>query len=599
MIRGDTIAHRLAERIKKSAAKVAFYSKKGGKWEPATWGEHGIAIREVSIGLRTLGIEPGDRVAIFGNTRIEWIQADQAILGLGGVSVPIYQSNLPAAAAFIIQNSEAKAIFVENAETLNKIIQVKGECPTLKYVISMDNSAAGKGDGFLVWDEMHVRGREFMQKNVDAYEKGLASVKAESLATIVYTSGTTGNPKGVMLSHSNFTAELDAIENCFKTTDADTVLSFLPLAHIFGRVEAFAGIQIGWTVYFAEAIEKIADNLVEARPTLMFSVPRIYERVYSKIQAGLAESAVKKALFNWAVPIGLEASKLRQEGKAPGGFLALQYALAKGIVFSKITAKLGGRLRFAISGGAPLSKQIAEFFDAVGVKILEGYGLTETTAATNVNREERYKFGTVGPVIPGARVKIAPDGEILLSGPTIFMGYYRNPEATAEVVKDGWFSTGDIGEIDADGYLKITDRKKDLIITAAGKNIAPQNIENLLKTDRHISQVMVYGDRRKYLTAVVAPNLEEVEKWARNAGLQFSQPVELLKHEKVFEFIGTIIETKNRELASYETIKRYVIAERDFSEATGELTPTLKVKRKVVLEFYKSHLDALYDEKFD
>ncbi|MCW5828343.1 MAG: long-chain fatty acid--CoA ligase [Deltaproteobacteria bacterium] len=599
MIQGETIAHRLVERVKQSGGKPAFFSKTGGKWEPVTWAGHGAAVRELSLGLRALGIGLGDRVAIFGNTRIEWIQTDQAVLGLGGVTVPIYQSNLPPAAAWIIQDSESKAVVVENSETLGKIGQVRAGCPGLKYVISMDDSAKGKGEGFLTLEELRAKGAEFARSRPGAYENGLAEVKAAGLATIVYTSGTTGNPKGVMLSHSNIVSELDALQKCVTAGEDDVVLSFLPLAHIFGRVESFAGIQMGWQVYFAESIEKIADNLTEARPTMMFSVPRIYERVYSKIQAGVAESAVKKALFGWAIPVGMEASKLRQQGKQPAGLLALQHRLASRIVFSKITSKLGGRLRFAISGGAPLSRQIAEFFDAVGVKILEGYGLTETTAATNVNREEKYKFGTVGPAVPGAGVKIADDGEILLQGPTVFQGYYRNPEATAEVLKGGWFYTGDIGELDADGFLKITDRKKDLIITAAGKNIAPQNIENLLKTDRHISQVMVFGDRRKYLTAVIAPNLEEVAKWAQAGGIQFAEPADLLKNEKVHAFIGGIVEEKNRELASYETIKKFILADRDFSEATGELTPTLKVKRKVVTELYRPRLDALYDEKFD
>ncbi len=600
MSKPETIPQLLAERIQKSGPRAAQRRKVDGAWQDVTWADYGRAVREINQGFRSLGLGKGDKVAILSQTRVEWTWTDQAVLALGGISVPIYPSNTADQCEYILENSGASVLVVEDAAQLAKFDQVASKCPGVKLVVSFDEKALARGEKLLTLSALRAKGAAFDKQNAGKFEAGISEVRPEDTATFVYTSGTTGNPKGVVLTHRNFISELDGVTSVLSAGENDTVLSFLPLAHIFARVESFAGIHLGWTAAFAESIEKIVENLGEVRPNLMFSVPRIYERAYSKILAGVESgSGLKRALFRWSFGVGERVSRIRQEGGKPGGLLALEFAVADKLVFSKVREKLGmTKLRFAISGGAPLSRKIAEFFHVLGITILEGYGLTETSAAATVNRLEKFKFGTVGQAVPGVEIKIAGDGEILIRGEIVFKGYYQNEQATKEVLSgDGWFHTGDIGVLDAEGFLAITDRKKDLIITSAGKNISPQNIENLLKTDRHISQVMVYGDKRKYLTALFTLNMEEMEKWAAAQGIQDRSAPALAGNARVYEFVSAILAEKNAQLASYETVKKFQILTSDFTVETGELTPTLKVKRKVVTEKYKPLLDSMYDAK--
>ncbi|OFW53382.1 MAG: hypothetical protein A2146_07430, partial [Actinobacteria bacterium RBG_16_67_10] len=424
----------------------------------------------------------------------------------------------------------------------------------------------------------------------------VAETRPDDVATIVYTSGTTGPPKGVVQTHGNHMAALGAAVQVLVASEGDVHLLFLPLAHSFGRLESFIGPYKGLCTAFAENIDKLRDNLPEVKPHFICAVPRVFEKVYAgalaKAEAG---SPVKKKIFRWAVGVGKEASRLKQAKLPVPGALAFKYRLAHKLVFHKMHEALGGRLRFAVSGGAPLSREIAEFFHAAGILILEGYGLTETCPALTFNRFDHYKFGSVGPALPGVEVKLAPDGEVLGRGSNIAKGYFKQPAATAEVfLADGWFATGDIGKIDPEGYLFITDRKKDLIVTAGGMNIAPQNIENLLKGDPFISQVMVHGDKRPYPVALITVNPEELAKFAKEQGILNLDPAALVKHPKVVERVSRIVEQRNTELQSYAKIKKFAILPGDFTVDNGLLTPTLKVKRKVIREEYREALEELY-----
>jgi long-chain acyl-CoA synthetase len=448
----------------------------------------------------------------------------------------------------------------------------------------------------LTWPALRRQGRD----NVDTLKSELsarvADGRPEEIATIVYTSGTTGPPKGVVQTHGNHMATLSSSEQTLRVAEGDVHLLFLPLAHSFGRLESFAGVYRGLTTAFAQSIDRLAQDLPEVRPHFICSVPRVFEKVYAGVMGrAQASSPLRKRIFHWAVGVGTRVSRLKQARQPVPAWLGYEHRVADTLLFSKITAALGGRLRFAVSGGAPLAKEIAEFFHATGILILEGYGLTETCPSLTFNREEHFKFGSVGQALPGVELKIASDGEILGRGANIATGYFKKPEATAEVfLPDGWFATGDIGKIDAEGFLYITDRKKDLIVTAGGINIAPQNIENLLKGDPFISQAMVHGDKRPYPVALVTLNHEELAKFARAQGLLVTDPAALVKNPRVVERVGRSIEERNEKLQSYAKIKKFAILADDFTVDNGLLTPTLKVKRKLITEKYGDVLDGLY-----
>jgi long-chain acyl-CoA synthetase len=481
---------------------------------------------------------------------------------------------------------------VEDSTQLEKVLKIRNRLPHLRSIVMIEGKILG--DGILTLEEFQASAKGA----VSDFVSRIRQIPLSDLATLVYTSGTTGPPKGVMLSHKNIATEIYAVREVFDVSPDEVSLAFLPLAHILARVIQFYQLATGFEQAYAESIDKLIDDVGEVRPHIMVSVPRIFEKIYTKVR-GDVESAggLKKTIFDWAREVGMERSHYLLEGRPVPFALRLRYALAHQLVFSKLHKKLGGRIRFFVSGGAPLAKEIAEFFHAAGLMIYEGYGLTETTAAVNLNLPGKMAFGTVGNPLPGVEEKIAPDGEILVRGGMITQGYWKNPQATQEVIdKDGWFHTGDVGEFTPEGLLRITDRKKDIIVTAGGKNIAPQNIENLLKTDTIFSHVVVHGDRRKYLTAVVTLNIEEVKKRAQEMGIEGRSTAELAKNPKIFEMVKMAIEEKNQELAKYETIKRFAIIETEFSIDSGELTPTLKVKRKLINERYKDIFDSLYSE---
>ena len=552
-------------------------------------------MRRAALGLQALGIARGARVAILSETRMEWGIADYACLTTGITDVPIYP-NLPAEqAAYILHDSGAVAAFVSTAEQAAKIAAIRKECPALRHVIGFGSSRDGGVE--LTLAELETLGRQRESAAADAeWRRTALSVLPGDVATIIYTSGTTGAPKGVMLTHDNLYSNVVAAGSVIPFEGADSCLSFLPLSHILERMAGhYLMLHTGTSIAYAESMETVPLNLTEARPTLLVSVPRLYEKMYTRVlENALAGSAVKKNIFFWARRVADRWATARLAGGAPGGLLGVQYTIAQRLVFSKLKARTGGRLRYMVSGGAPLAAEINKFFYAAGLTILEGYGLTETSPVIAVNSPEKFRIGTVGTPLPGVEVKIAGDGEILTRGPHVMKGYYDKPDATAEVIEpDGWFHTGDIGELE-DGFLRITDRKKDIIVTAGGKNIAPQPIENAVKTNKYVAEAVMIGDRRRFPVLLVVPNWDNLEKWARHKGISWTERTQLLQlpavHEKMIrEVLGQL-----EGLARFETPKKIALLEHEFSVDRGELTPTLKVKRRVIDRQYKTLIDSLY-----
>jgi long-chain acyl-CoA synthetase len=594
----DTLATLFWSRVEKSADKPAHMVKRGGTWTTSTWRQVGDTVRELATGLIALGCSKGDTVALLSTSRAEWVQADFAIFSAGCVTVPIYPSYPHDLVAYVINDSGARTVFVEDAAQLAKVLEAREKMPQLAQVIVMSGyDAPQPPKSVLTWEALRRRGRDQAGALKSTLAERVTTTGPDDLASIVYTSGTTGPPKGVVQTHGNHVAALAASTTATPVEEGWVHLLFLPLAHSFGRLESFLGVAHGLTTAFAESLDTLRDNLPETRPHFICGVPRVFEKVYAGVLANAqAGSPLKQKIFNWAVGVGRDVSRHQQRGQPVPFGLELKRRVAHKLVFSKLHARLGGRLQWAVSGGAPLSRDIAEFFHAAGILLLEGYGLTETCPALTFNRPSRYKFGSVGQALDGVELKIAADGEILARGANVATrGYFKQPEATREVFEpDGWFHTGDIGRVDEDGFLFITDRKKDLIVTAGGINIAPQNIENMLKADPFISQVMVYGDKRPYPVAIITVNPDELKKLAQQEGVLTSDPVALARHPKIVERVARTVEEKNAGLQSYAKIKKFAVVPGDFSVESGELTPTLKVKRKVVAEKYRKELEALY-----
>jgi long-chain acyl-CoA synthetase len=556
------------ERVRARGGATALRSKRGDKWVPTSWNDWEARARAVARTLVAAGVQKGDRVGIFGNTSEEWVVADIGILMAGATTVPIYPSLVGDQAAYIVRDSGAKVLFAGDESMVQRIREADA-----KLVDGLTRT--------ILFGELPAA--DAAKEAAASVEERIGAVRTDDLATLVYTSGTTGPPKGVMLTHGNLLADAEGLAKVVPVTADDEQLLFLPLAHIFGKMLVVSSIRIGYSTAFAEAMLKALDNAAEVRPTFMGAVPRVFEKVYSVANEKAASAGgMKQRLFTWATEVG----KRKQGGW--GGFWADR------LVLSKIRARFGGRLKFLISAGAPLAKELADWFDGAGIQILEAYGLTETSGGTTFNPLNRQRYGTVGPALPGVQVKIAGDGEVLVRGPTVMKGYWGHDEATREVIDaDGWFHTGDIGEIDGDGYLRITDRKKDIIVTAGGKNVAPQNIENLMKQSAWVSQAMVYGDKRPYLVALVTLNVETVIRFAREKGID-GEPGALVEHTEVRAEVQRAMDDVNSRLSSFETVKKFAILERDFTIEGGELTPTLKVKRKVVSDRYKKLLEDLY-----
>jgi long-chain acyl-CoA synthetase len=578
----------------KNPDKAAYRYKAGEEWKPVTWRENQETCKKISKSLMALGVKKDDKINILCSPRLEWIQIDIATVSIGAAIVGIYASNLSDDCAFIINHSDAVVLFVENQMQLDKIAEIRSDLPDLKNIVIIEGEPSGVA-GVITWQEflskgINIEDEEFFARTSD--------IRSGDVASLVYTSGTTGTPKGAMLTHENLVfTSWSALQSLTIEPHYETFL-YLPLSHVFARIIVYVCLRAGLTVNIGESRDKIVDNMKEVNPHFFATAPRLYERAYILITSRTQDAGgIKYKLFKWALDLGYAVSRLQQQKKPVTGSLAFKHRLANKLVFSKIQALFGDNLAFAVSGAAPLNKAIAEFFHACGILILEGIGMTENTSFTNVNRFDNNKFGTVGPAGPEIEQKIAPDGEVLFRGKNVMLGYYKDPEETAEAIdKDGWLHTGDIGEIDEDGFLRITDRKKDILVTSGGKNVAPQRIEKIMRTSRYIDQVVVYGDRQKYLTGVVALDQEQVEEWAIKHGLDFASWEELHKHPKIVELIDNEVQEKNKSLASFETLKKIIIAPNEFSVDSGEMTASLKVKRKVVTENYRSQLDALYED---
>ena len=569
-------------------------SKVGGAWTPISSRDFGFTVRSVSLGLNALGVQPGDRVAILSENRPEWAMSDYAILCAGAWSVPIYPTLPSHQIAPLLNDSGAKAIFVSTVEQLGKILQIKSQCPALDHVIAMDASPPA-APGYLTFHALADKGRPTLEMSPAVFEQRAARVKPEDVATIIYTSGTTGEPKGAMLTHSNFVSNVTAACEVVPITGDAVALSFLPLSHVFERMLDYAYLYRGSSIAYAESIDKLRDNFVEVNPHAFGAVPRVYEKVHAriieKVEAG---SGLKKKLFNWAVGVGRERVAYEERRQPLPSSLALKAKIADKLVFSKIRHALGSRFRYAVSGGAPLSRDLAEFFVGAGVMIYEGYGLTETSPVIAVNGPNAWRLGTVGKPISNVEVKIAPDGEILTRGPHVMKGYFNKPEATAEAIDaERWFHTGDIGKVDEDGFLVITDRKKDLIVLAGGKNVAPQPIENELKSSPFIGVPIVLGDRHKFIAAVIVPNFDRLREhvkasnWSVDWAKLDSDPV-------VRGLYQQEIDAYNADKPHHEQIHAFAILSSDLTIEDGSITPTLKVKRRILESRYKDLIDSMY-----
>jgi long-chain acyl-CoA synthetase len=591
-----TVPEMFLDRVAKTPDREAFQFPTASGWGRYTWREVGQKVRSIAGGLRSLGLQNEQRGGIICSTRVEWILVDIGIMSAGGATTTIYPSNTPEECAYILKDSSTQFLFAENDEQAAKIAKVKAEVGELKKIIVIE----GKGglDGWAITlDELMKAGDAWNTANPGQYEENAQSLRGDSLATLIYTSGTTGQPKGVELTHDCWVYEGTGIEELGLLKIEDVQYLWLPLAHSFGKVLEAAQLKIGFSTAVDGRIDKLVDNLAVVKPTFVAAVPRIFEKVYNKVVAGAKDGGgAKYGIFKWAVEVGKEASKLKQQGKQPGGLLAIKYAIATKLVFSKLQNRFGGRLKYFVSGSAPLSRELAEFFHAADILILEGYGLTESSAASFVNRPDKYRFGTVGLPVPGTQVKLAEDGEILIKGRGIMRGYHHLPGPTAEALDaDGWLHTGDIGKVLPEGFLQITDRKKDLIKTSGGKYVAPQELEGKMKVlCPYVSQLVVHGDNRNFCVALVTVEEEAIKKWARESGLGELSYGDIAAHPKTRELLKGFFQQLNANLASYESIKDFAILPADLTQEAGELTPSLKLKRKFVEKKYSHLLEKFY-----
>lgn len=593
----STVVDMFKKRADASGPKPAYCIKKEGQWIPTTWDEFHRKAGEVALGLMAVGLQKGDTVSILGNTRPEWVICDMGVLCAGGVSVGIYQTNTAEQAEYIIRDSGSRVVFVEDQEQLNKILKVRGSLEGLTHIIVWEEYSAPEDGGVLSLNDLVEKGRQRSEELGHEMDRRQKGVKPDDTAILIYTSGTTGPPKGAIITHKNIMTELNALEKVLPMEEGDSTMAFLPMSHVAEHVVGFMHrVNMGAVAYYAESLDKLIENAQEVKPTVFGSVPRIFEKVHTRVSAGVASAKpMKRRIFNWAMKVGHEVSAHQQKKEAIPLGLKLKYKLADALVHRKLRNVFGGRVRVFVTGAAPTSLEILEFFHAAGMFIIEVYGLTECTGVSNSNTVDNFKFGTVGPAIPGAEVKLAEDGEILIRGDMVFKGYLNREEETREAIKDGWLYTGDIGVMDEDGFLRITDRKKNIIVTAGGKNITPSNIENLIKTDPLISQVLVHGDRRNFLSALITLDPEESVKIARERGIEFTDPAELAGHPDIIAAVQGAVDRASDHLSRVEQVKKFIILPRDFSVEGGEITPTLKVKRKDVEKKYRDALDKMYE----
>ena len=578
--------------------RIRWREQRNGVWQKATWTENQAIVNSLIAGLDALGAQRGDVIGILSNTRWEWMAADWAILGLGAATVTVYPSNLPPTVAYILGNSHASLVFAENLAQYQKLASIRDQLPNVRKVILFEGAETLDDDPWVMSLDALRRLSNRAAAEADAFAaERAAAIAPTDLATLVYTSGTTGQPKGVELLHSTLIAQINGVRAMMETIHpGDVDVLFLPLAHVFGREEHLAGHDRGLETVVISSLDDLAETLRETHPDLLFSVPRVYEKAYAAILAkAAAGSHTQQRIFNWATRIGHEAAMRREKGQRVPAGLRMRERLADRLVFKKVRAALGGKIKFSITAAAPLDKSILEFFNAAGVLLLEGWGMTETSGGFTLNTVKNYRFGSIGRPYPGHQLRIAEDGEILVKGPCVFRGYHENPEATAEALdSEGWLHTGDVGEVDGDGYVYIRDRKKDLIITAAGKNIAPQAVENTLKSAPGVSQVAVYGDRKPYLVALVTVDPDAAKKWASEHGLASDDVATIVGDPRFRAHLDAGIAEANKQLASYETVKYYEVLPEDFTVENDLLTPTLKIRRRQIHARYHDLYESLY-----
>ena len=590
----------ISDMLRKNAGKfpgrLALKYRKQGRYVTLSYAEFYERALMVARGLKKLNVRQGDRIAILSENRAGWVIADMGILSAAGVTVPVYPTNTPEQIEYLLNHSGAKIIFVSGKFQYGKLLKIRKSIPSLELVVSFERFLGEPSLPVCTFYQLSEIDTPISEEEKREIEAGIDGIGPNDMLTLIYTSGTTGVPKGVMLSHGNILSNIKYLTEQGGTVGPnDVLLSFLPLSHILERTAGYyLAIGNGALMAFADSIEKVPENMMEVKPTLMVSVPRLFEKIYHRIFENAHQlPAAKKRIFHWAVDVGMKYVEAKYLKKQPSALLGFKYALADRLVFGKVREKFGGNMKLFCCGGAPLDRTINEFFWVIGIPIFEGYGLTETSPAISFNSFAHVRFGSVGFALERTEIKIAEDGEILVKGPQVMLGYYNDPVATAEAVQDGWFKTGDIGHRE-DGFLFITDRKKELIITAGGKNIAPQPIENALKMDKHVSSAFVYGDRKPYLTALIVPNLERLLEFAKEKRIDFFDLDDLVMREPVQKLFEQRVSEINARLAPYETIKKFVLLPRDFSIETGELTPTLKLKRKVIWERYQEKIEDMY-----
>jgi long-chain acyl-CoA synthetase len=593
--RASSVPRMFLDRIAATPTAEAFRYPENGGWTTVTWQQVGQRVELLAAGLISLGIKPEERVALASGTRYEWVVVDFAILAAGAATTTVYPTTHAEDVAFIVANSGSRIVVAEDQKQVDKLIAHRAELPAVQNVVVIDGD--GDGDWVITLADLEQRGKQLLTDSPSAVTDRIDAIRPDQLATLIYTSGTTGKPKGVRLTQDSWTYTAAAMDALGVLSDKDLNYLWLPLAHAFGKVMLALPLAIGFPTVIDGRVDKIIENLTVIRPTIMGAVPRIFEKVHGKINEMVAkEGGVKKRLFDWATGVGVQMSRVRQAGERPSPLLAAQYKLADRLVLSTIRDRFGGRMRFFISGSAALDREIAQWFDAVGVIVLEGYGLTETSAASSINRPGAYRFGTVGWTLPETDVKIAEDGEILLKGPGVMNGYHDLPEATAEAIDaEGWFHTGDIGELDAEGFLRITDRKKDMFKTSQGKYVAPSAISaNFKAVCPYASEIIIYGEGKPYCVALVSLEAEAIQEWAADNGLAGKSFGEIARDEKTREMVGGYVETLNKHLNRWEQVKKFSIIDRELTVEAGDLTPSLKLKRKSVVDNFHDSIDKLY-----
>ncbi|BDB58307.1 MULTISPECIES: AMP-dependent synthetase/ligase [Rhodococcus] len=594
--RAPSVARLLLDRVAATPDAEAFRFPDGKDgWTSVTWEQTGDRVRLLAAGLISLGIEAEDRVALASSTRYEWVLGDLAVMCAGAATTTVYPTTHADDVAFIVADSGSRIVIAEDAGQVEKLVGHRGDLPDVTKVVVLDGT--GDGDWVITFDELAELGRGLLAEDSGAVLNRIHSIRAEHLATLIYTSGTTGKPKGVRLPHSAWTYEAAAIDALHMLTSDDLQYLWLPLSHVFGKVLLTLPLQIGFPTAVDGRVDKIVENLAVVRPTFMGAAPRIFEKAHARVEGMMEEEGgAKKKIFDWAVGVGRKVSKAKQAGRSPGLLDKLQHGLADKLVFSTVRERFGGHLRFFISGSAALNPEVGEWFDAVGIPVLEGYGLTETSAATFVNRPYANRIGTVGWPVPGTEVRIAEDGEVLVRGPGVMTGYHNRPDATAESLSDdGWFRTGDIGSLDDEGYLRITDRKKDMFKTSQGKYVAPSSLAATFKgMCPYASEIVVYGEGKPYCVALVALDPESVGEWANKNGVSGSFE-DIARHDKTHDLISGYIDELNLQLNRWEQIKKFTIIERELSVESGDLTPSMKLRRKVVVDNFADRLAGLYE----